>query len=75
MDFRSKPDYNAEAGGAGGKKKMTGKSGDDLEIKVPLGTLIYELRNGDETLVADMVEKDQKLITQCRKKYFDQQID
>ena len=38
----------AGAGQGGHKNNMTGKGGEDLEIKVPVGTLVYE---GDEVLV------------------------
>jgi len=53
-DFRSKPSYKAQNGDGGGKKKMYGIGGNDLYIKVPLGTLIYEVRNGREILMGDL---------------------
>ncbi|MFZ5424204.1 MAG: GTPase ObgE [Patescibacteria group bacterium] len=63
MDFRAKPKYKAEEGGEGGKKKRHGKSGDDLIIKLPVGTLIYEVReNGEEVLVGDLVMHEQTLL-------------
>jgi GTP-binding protein len=62
VDFHTKPSYKAEAGGSGGPRNMTGKSGEDLYIKVPVGTLIYELFNGEEKLIGDMVEKGQTLL-------------
>ncbi len=39
-DFRSHKEYNAENGHNGMHKKMHGKSGNDLVIPVPLGTVI-----------------------------------
>ena len=36
LDFRSKRIFEAESGGAGGKKKMTGVSTEDLYIKYQL---------------------------------------
>ncbi len=51
-DFRYKRKFAAAAGGQGGAKRCFGKSGEDLIIPVPRGTLIYD----DETgrLMADM---------------------
>ncbi len=51
-DFRYKRKYAAGHGENGGKKKCFGKTGEDLIIPVPEGTLIYD----DETgrLMADM---------------------
>lgn len=45
-DFRYKRKYNAENGQPGAKKKCFGKSGEDLIIKVPRGTLIKEAETG-----------------------------
>ncbi|MDC0449217.1 GTPase ObgE [bacterium] len=53
-DFRSKQNFKAESGEAGREKNQTGASGEDLYIKVPVGTLITELDGEDETLVADL---------------------
>lgn len=43
MDFKSKAVYEGDDGEGGGGSNMTGKSGMDLYIKVPVGTLVYEL--------------------------------
>ncbi|HBY10332.1 hypothetical protein A2473_00895 [candidate division WWE3 bacterium RIFOXYC2_FULL_42_13] len=53
-DFRTKEMYAGEDGGHGGKLKMYGADGKDYRISVPLGTLVYELKEGREVLVADM---------------------
>ena len=45
VDFRSKPFYEAEDGNPGSFKNMTGKNGEDLYIKVPVGTLVYEIED------------------------------
>ena len=45
LDFRSKKILKAESGGHGDKKKMTGQSKEDLYIKVPIGTLIYQIED------------------------------
>lgn len=63
MDFRSKELYEAQSGEGGGKKKMTGASGEDLYIKIPVGTLVYEIEeNGRESLIGDMLKPGQKLL-------------
>jgi GTP-binding protein len=52
-DFRSKKVFGAQDGGAGKKLKMYGKDGEDAYIKVPLGTLVFEV-DGEKRLVADL---------------------
>ncbi len=41
-DFRYNSKYVAESGQEGGKKRCTGKDGEDLIIKVPEGTVMYD---------------------------------
>lgn len=62
MDFRSKVDYRALDGEEGGKKLMQGASSKDLIIKVPVGTLVYELKDSGEDLVADLTMPGQKFL-------------
>jgi GTP-binding protein len=53
--FTQKATYRAENGGNGSSKKMHGKNGNPLIIKVPVGTTIYEeTEDGEKTLLADM---------------------
>lgn len=54
MDFRYKRKYTAENGGNGAAALCRGKSGRDLVIKVPVGTIVR--RTDDGRLVADMHE-------------------
>jgi GTP-binding protein len=54
-DFRSKKVFSAEAGGAGKKLKMYGKNGEDAYIKVPVGTLVFEVQD-EKRLVADLAQ-------------------
>lgn len=46
MDFRYKTKYEAENGQNGMKKKRFGKHGEDLIIKVPMGTVIIDEASG-----------------------------
>ena len=48
VDFRISKIYRAENGAQGSGKNMTGKSGADLEIIVPVGTTIYDLDTQEE---------------------------
>jgi len=61
-DFRSKPNLEAQKGEAGKMNNMFGKAGEDLTIKIPVGTLVYEIRGGEEVLVGDFVKHGQSMI-------------
>lgn len=53
MDFRYKKIFKAENGLDGGKRNCTGANGNDVIIKVPVGTIIREAETGK--IMADMV--------------------
>lgn len=53
LDFQYKREFAADAGKAGGTTNKTGKSGEDLLIRVPCGTVVYDADTGD--LLADLV--------------------
>jgi len=65
MDFRTQPEYKAQKGAPGSKRQSTGANGADLIIKVPVGTLVYELRDSSEILVADLATHAQSVLI-CR---------
>jgi GTP-binding protein len=52
LDFRYKKEYRAEKGQHGMGKKMHGRDGSDLIIRVPVGTLIKDA--GTEEVLADL---------------------
>ena len=52
LDFRFKSKYTAEAGGNGAGGRCTGRNGEDVLIKVPVGTVIRDEESG--AVVADM---------------------
>lgn len=58
LNFRYKPELKAENGVAGSKKKMAGRAGEDLIVKVPVGTLVK--RNGE--VVADLAHAGQEAV-------------
>ncbi|NLO84150.1 MAG: GTPase ObgE [Clostridiales bacterium] len=52
LDFRFHTKYLAEGGVGGSKGRCNGKRGQDLTIKVPVGTVFF--RESDDAVVADM---------------------
>ncbi len=62
-EFRYRRQFRADRGTHGKGKKMHGKKGDDVYIKVPLGTLVRLVQEDrGEVLVADVVEHGQKVL-------------
>ena len=60
IDFRYKKKFKAENGQNGEGARKSGKSGEDLYIKVPIGTVIKDAKT--EEVLADMSEKGQKTL-------------
>ena len=58
IDFRYKKKFKAENGNNGEGAHKFGKSGEDLYIKVPIGTVIKDAQTGE--VLADLSEKGQK---------------
>lgn len=58
--FKRKRRFAAENGRPGGESKMRGKSGEDLVIPVPVGTVVRDAESG-ETL-ADLARDNQMLV-------------
>lgn len=52
VDFRHKRKFSAEDGQEGGKRRCHGKSGRDLVLKVPAGTVVREAASGK--VIADL---------------------
>ncbi len=59
MDFRHQRHFFAQAGGNGQAKNCTGKNGEDLLVKVPVGTVI---RNEDGNVLADLTAIGQEAV-------------
>ncbi len=57
LDFRYNRRFKAENGTKGGSNNCTGKSGEDLIVEVPCGTMIYD--TATEELIVDLVEPGQ----------------
>ena len=64
VDFRYHPEFKARPGQHGQGSNRTGHTADDLEIAVPIGTLVYEKDpEGDERrLLADLAEEGQRVL-------------
>lgn len=58
LDFRFKPELKAEHGQNGSKQNRRGRSGNDLIVKVPVGTMVKR----DGRLLADLVYDEQSEI-------------
>ena len=57
IDFRYNKKFKASNGENGSSSKCTGKSGNDIYIGVPIGTIIKDVETGK--IIADQSEKDQ----------------
>ena len=60
VDFYYTKRYKAENGENGGKSNAYGKSGQDLILKVPCGTIIRDVETGK--VIADMIEHGKKQV-------------
>ena len=62
VDFRFHPEFEAKRGQHGQGSNRTGSSADDLEISVPVGTLVFEKQaDGELTLVADLTHEGERV--------------
>lgn len=57
IDYRYQQHFKAERGGNGQGQSKTGKKGNDLYLKVPVGTQILD--NDKQTVIADLIEDNQ----------------
>jgi GTP-binding protein len=64
VHFRFNPDYKAQRGGNGAGALRTGRGGRDLEIPVPVGTLVYtkHAETGELNQVADLTVLGQRVL-------------
>jgi GTP-binding protein len=65
INYRFHPEFTAERGRHGEGSNRTGQTGTDLELAVPIGTLVYE-KTGDPVqplkLLADLAEAGQRVL-------------
>jgi GTP-binding protein len=64
VDFRFHPEFEARSGQHGQGSNRTGHSSADLEVKVPIGTLVFERQpdTGELTLMADLAVDGQRVL-------------
>ena len=58
IDYRYQQHFKAERGGDGKGKNQTGKGGDNLNLKVPIGTQVFEEDN--KTLIFDFKKEKEE---------------
>ncbi len=59
-NFRNKRVFRAKNGTNGGSNKRNGKNGSDLEVRVPIGTEIYDKKNNSK--IADITIENEKIV-------------
>lgn len=57
-DFRMARIFKAETGQGGQGRNKTGKSGDDLDVHIPCGTVVHDVDTGE--LICDLTEEGQR---------------
>jgi len=57
-DFRVARKFKAETGQGGAGRNKTGRSGEDLDVRVPCGTVVHDVDTGE--LIADLTEAGQR---------------
>ena len=64
VHFRFNPDYKAQRGGNGAGALRTGRGGRDLEIPVPVGTLVFKVDpdTGEKQQAADLTVVGQRVL-------------
>lgn len=60
MDFKYQSVFKAECGENGGIKNCHGHGAKDLYIKVPIGTVVADVKTGN--VIADLTEHEQKVL-------------
>ena len=60
IDFRYQPHFFAKAGQGGMGRQKTGRTGDDIVLRVPVGTEVLD--EDQETVIADITELGQRVL-------------
>ena len=62
LNYRFQKEFSAGRGGHGEGSNRTGRTGADIDLKVPVGTVVYE-RRGEELLpIADLTSEGQRIL-------------
>ena len=64
IDFRFHPEFEARSGQHGQGSNKTGQTADDLEIRVPIGTLVFKKdpETGEMVPLSDLTEEGQHVL-------------
>ncbi len=62
VNFRFHPEFKAQRGGHGEGSNRTGRTGEDLELEVPVGTTAYAEVDGERIQIADLTEVGQRAL-------------
>jgi GTP-binding protein len=62
LNFRFQKLFEAGRGGHGEGANRTGKTGSDIELQVPVGTVVYERQGDDFVQVADLTDDGQRVL-------------
>jgi GTPase len=60
LDFRYRKEYQAKPGQPGANKDMYGRAGEDLVLRVPSGTQVFDETTGE--LIADLQDHGQRFV-------------
>ena len=60
VDFRYQRLHRAQPGQSGMSREMTGRCGDDLIIRIPVGTRVFD--QGSDELIGEVLQHDQRLL-------------
>src|SRR5437660_2427531 len=62
LNYRFQKAFEAGRGGHGAGSKRSGKRGGDIDLAVPVGTVVYERRGDDLVQIADLTETGQRVL-------------
>src|SRR5918999_3575223 len=62
INYRFHPEFHADRGVHGQGSNRTGAEGRDLELEVPIGTVVYELTDEGSIEIADLTELGQRVL-------------
>jgi GTPase len=62
LNYRFQKKFEADRGGHGEGSNRSGRHGADIELQVPVGTVIYERRGDDLVQIADLTDDGQRVL-------------
>lgn len=64
MDFRFRKKYEAASGDRGSGKKRAGRDGEDITLRVPIGTIIRDAESNE--ILFELIDKDHEPVLMCK---------